>query len=481
MSDGEGGSGVPNHGRLLVLLVVFTFWGLITHGTHAGSGDEPHYLVIAHSVAFDGDLDVANDYRDASLIGGGTLQPDLHARRRGEALRPVHDIGMPVVFAPFVRVAYTAAEWAAGALPPSLMAAGRLNASLLLRHQISLAMALLCGLLARELYDLLRERFNAIPHHALLASFLFAVTPPALAHGFLFFTEIPSALIMLVVFRRVVRDRLPGAATIAGLGMLTGFLLLVHVRNVGLAAGLVAVLLWRALGTRDLRPALLFVAGVMALVLVRVAVTRHLWGGFVATPLVGFRPEHVGTLAGTAFEVFVRLTGLLFDREYGLLAYAPLYLLAAPGLLLLVREQPGVAAAALLAACAYLTPVLLPVANPYGWMGGWSPAARFLVPVVPLLWLGVYAYIATAAGWGRVMAWTLIALQIGLNAYLWQFPKALWNEGDGVAAFGWAAWLPTWTAADAWQAFAGLAAACALLTFVCTRRSALSAAGGPPL
>jgi hypothetical protein len=45
--------------RTIVALVLI---GFITHSTNAGSGDEPHYLAIAHSIAFDGDLDLANNY-----------------------------------------------------------------------------------------------------------------------------------------------------------------------------------------------------------------------------------------------------------------------------------------------------------------------------------------------------------------------------------------------------------------------------------
>ena len=67
--------------RALQAIVVLVLWGLITHGTHAGTGDEPHYLAIAHSIAFDGDLDLANNYgANEPLVGGGVLQPEAHVR-----------------------------------------------------------------------------------------------------------------------------------------------------------------------------------------------------------------------------------------------------------------------------------------------------------------------------------------------------------------------------------------------------------------
>jgi hypothetical protein len=39
----------------ITILVVWTD----SHGTYAGSGDEPHYLMIARSIAFDGDVHLA--------------------------------------------------------------------------------------------------------------------------------------------------------------------------------------------------------------------------------------------------------------------------------------------------------------------------------------------------------------------------------------------------------------------------------------
>ena len=109
--------GERRRGRLLVGVVFAIVWGLITHGTFAGSGDEPHYMMIAHSLAFDADLDLANNYREATLIGAGTLVPEAHALEREGRLRPVHDIGMPLALAPAVRLAYSTAERLGKVLP----------------------------------------------------------------------------------------------------------------------------------------------------------------------------------------------------------------------------------------------------------------------------------------------------------------------------------------------------------------------------
>ena len=61
----------------LAVLVAVVLAGLMSHGTFAGSGDEPHYLVISHSIAFDGDLDMAlaDEIADVILLyqNGSTL------------------------------------------------------------------------------------------------------------------------------------------------------------------------------------------------------------------------------------------------------------------------------------------------------------------------------------------------------------------------------------------------------------------------
>lgn len=76
---------------------VFPFaWTLTTHGKYPVSGDEPHYLMITHSIVVDGDMNVANNYasNDGRLFGHDGLEMGLHAvpAKRGE-IRPIHNVG----------------------------------------------------------------------------------------------------------------------------------------------------------------------------------------------------------------------------------------------------------------------------------------------------------------------------------------------------------------------------------------------------
>jgi hypothetical protein len=175
------------------------------------------------------------------------------------------------------------------------------------------------------------------------------------------------------------------------------------------------------------RAALALLAGAGAVALVRTGINHAFWGTWVTTPHAALGVS--AGLGASAREAWVRLAGLLVDQEFGLLPYAPILMLVPVGLATM-RNRTAAAAIAVACAC-YLALILWPVTNVHGWTGGWSPAARFLVPIVPLLALALPDAFRTTP---RVVLVVVVALQITIDAYMWQNPKNLWNDGDGVAA-----------------------------------------------
>jgi hypothetical protein len=410
---------------------VLLLGGLLSHATYAGSGDEPHYLAIAHSLAFDFDLDLANNYGAAEpLIGGGGLQPGYHVQlAAGGVVRPVHDIGMPLLFAPYARVMSATVSWMAPRIPAPLMRRLRLSPSVLYRNLIAAAMIVLAGVLATRMFDAFLT-IGLPPRTAFWTALLVASSPPLLIFGILFFTELLSALLCFIVFRYVALDETVAPASRWALaGAAAGMLLLVHVRNAGLVLGLTAIAAHR-LGRRGaVRELVMFAAALGTVVAARTAINHHLWGTWVTTP-----HARAGEWAGWSTELVTagrRLAGMLLDQEYGLLPYAPVFVLAAFGLVVLARTRRPLVARICVVAGGYLLPVILPVTNVHGWTGGWSPAARFLVPVVPLLAIAVAAAIRATP---RLILVPLLITQIAIDGYAWQHPKNLWNDGDGVAA-----------------------------------------------
>jgi hypothetical protein len=206
---------------------------------------------------------------------------------------------------------------------------------------------------------------------------------------------------------------------------------------------------------------------------VRVAINLHFWGTLVTTPhaAAGEWPGAGALLAESA----QRLLGALFDQRHGLLPLAPAYLLVAAGFVLLRQRRPREAAGIAAVTLPYLALILCPLTNVHGWRGGWSPAARFLVPVAPLLAACVVEVIAR--GRWRAAAVPLLAAQGVIAALLWQRPMLAWAEGPGFApllsalAAPLAAVLPRWDppAPGAWLASTGMALAAAALAWAAAR------------
>jgi hypothetical protein len=415
--------------RLLAIVVVVLV-GLVTHSTHIGTGDEPHYLAIAHSLAFDRDLDLANNYGPAEpLIFDGGLEPGTHVvRGAGGIARPVHDIGMPLMLAPYVRVAAPLVSTLRPRVSDVVMERLRLTPWTIYRHLLSIAMIMVAGLLALEMFD----AFMALGAGARLAFWtaaLVALSPPLLIYGVLFFTEAMSALLCLMVFRRVVLQSEGAAWRWSIAGALTGLLLLVHVKNVGLSAALIFLGVLTLLRRGDVRNLLLFLGPFSALLALRTALNYHLWARYILSPHV-----RTGGWMGwrqTLETAFGRMAGMLFDQEFGLLPYAPFLLIGIFGIVALWRTRPDLLVKIAVVTGSYLVAMALPMSNAHGWTGGWSPAARFMVPIVPLLALTVVSGMRTAP---RILSIAVVVVQIGHNVYFWSNPKNLWNDGDGIAA-----------------------------------------------
>src|SRR5262249_36562846 len=76
------------------------------------------------------------------------------------------------------------------------------------------------------------------------------------------------------------------------------------------------------------------------------------------------------------------LLGFLLDPKFGLFVYAPIYLAAAAGAVMLLRERERRGFAVFL--CATIGVYAMSSAREYMWWGGSSAPARYLVPVMPL-------------------------------------------------------------------------------------------------
>jgi len=109
------------------------------------------------------------------------------------------------------------------------------------------------------------------------------------------------------------------------------------------------------------------------------------------------------------------------DRENGLLVWAPVYLLFPAAWVVAGRRY-----AIWLLPTAYLFCIS---AGHDQWWGGFSPAARFLMPLVPVF--AVIGAVALRHRLFRVGSLILLIPQIFISADGWQHTRSLWPQGDG--------------------------------------------------
>ena len=373
-------------------LLFYALLGTRIPGPAGPQGDEPHYLVMAQSLLSDGDLDLRDEFAQREYAGffAGTLQPHTSPRSPAGRMYPVHTPGLAVLLLP---------AYALGGYPGA-----------------RLFMSALAALTAVLVHRLVRESTG----HAAVATAAWAIftfTPPFAFYAVALYPEVPAALATAAFLLLARRDPGPAAAVVAGLG--AAALPWLHPRLLPLAAlGLALTLARRCPWPARAAAAAAFLASV--------------------TVLLFFFQSHYGRASisaayGPGFSADVSLrripwgaAGLLLDRQFGLLAVAPVFVLAPAGAVALWRWRPGDAMrAALLGAATFAGGAAFSM-----WWGGACPPARFVVPALPALTLAL----ASALPRRRDAAAALAGLGLGIVALAADVPRALHNRSDGESA-----------------------------------------------
>ena len=277
-------------------------------------GDEPYYLLIAHSLAYDGDVDLTENYerRDSLRFVPRALEPEWADPKGPEGqVYSRHNMLFPLLLAPAYRLA---GKWGA-----------------------YLMVAALTALLAWMYLRLAGRYVPGTPGATLLVWSLLALTPPLLLYSHQVWVEVPAA-ILVVLALDCIRALSEGAGRRAWLALVASIVLLplLKLRFV-LLAGPLVVLAWirvpksrRLLGALAL--VLLIVAGTMLAynqVQFGNAFKDHTW-------------DQIKRLQKRPPLDYARgALGLLWDGSFGLFAVNPVWLILLPALVLGVRRRFG--------------------------------------------------------------------------------------------------------------------------------------------
>lgn len=390
---------VVGRGRLLaaavatgLLVATAAAAGIPVRATHGAqtSGDEPHYLLTARSLASDGDLDVADEYAGQRYraFHEPELDPQAASGPQGRMVAP-HDPLLPALLATPLRLG----GWVAA------------KASL----------ASLAGLLAGVVTWTAVRRFGASPLAGAVTAGVLGASAPLAVYGSQVYPELPAALaVVLAVGALTGPLRTGGTVLLAGAVVALPWLGVKYVPVAGVLALLGLAGLWRA-GRRRWAAG---VAGALVAAGVAYGLAHVAWYGGLTTYAAGsFFAEHGGQMSvlGTGPDYLgrtVRLLGLLVDRGFGVAAWQPAWLLGLPAVAALIRCRPG-GWTALLAplAAGWLTATFV-AATMHGW---WFPG-RHAVAVLPVAALTIAWWVGDHR---RRLAVVGVAGLAGAVTYVW--------------------------------------------------------------
>ena len=385
------------------------------------SGDEPHYLVIAQSLWRDGDLKIENnhtrgDYRE---YFAPDLEPHYLTRGADQEIYSIHPVGLPVLMAPV----YAAGGYAAVVWMLILMAA----AAAAIAWWWTMATVNTAGA-------------------ATFAWAAIAGTAPFLFNTFTVYPEIAAALAVMIalVTTMTINPAAPGLARWLAVGVACAALPWLSTKYAPMSAALVLVAVLRLKrGPAPLlrNPKIWAVVGPYALALAGWSAFFYaIWG--IPLPMAPY-----GALVQTSpLNLAFGAPGLFFDQEYGLLAFAPVYVLAVTGLYQMWRSGGESRRQALEIAIVF--GALVATVGAFRiWWGGTSAPARPLASGLLLLSLPIATAFRTApAGSARragqhLLLW--ISIGIAITLALAQDGLLINNERDGTSSLL-EYWSPRW-------------------------------------
>ncbi len=374
------------------------------------TGDEPHYLLIAHSLLADGDLDLANNYAEkdyeAYMPAGVVLDPHTVPGAKPGSRYSFHSPGTAFYLLPF---------YALGRL------FGRDGLVLFVRF----GMSLIGALFGLQLFLFARWEWGR-ESLAFWLWLLVSFSTPVYFYSIHVYAELFVGLFALTIFRHFRHKRPLPAGKLLVCGLLLSFFLWFHaLKYLFLLApfGLYAVwvLVRRQRNFRSLASFLVFPVTITGLYFV----FQKVFYGSISLSTVSWRGS-LGTgeslsylkwlLTGIPFRFrWETLAGYFLDQRDGLLLYAPIFFFAFLGIIEMARRRfKG------LLVLLFLTAPYVFVSAFLTQRAGYAPQARPLVSVIWALAVPVGYFLAynaktlflrlfnIAAGLGFFFVWLLL-------------------------------------------------------------------------
>ena len=360
------GAAASKRPALVFLLLPFAFYlALIpwSIGERVPDGDEPWFLLVTHSIAYDFDRDLANNYRNEDSLA---FMPRAIEPQPGDpegpdgAVYSRHGAVLQTVMAPAYRFG------------------GRAGAMVVIAALAALAAWLFLDLTA----------FSQDARARLIAYLVFGFAAPFLIYSQQIWAEVAAVLLAVAALRwinRLTRDRNDPAAKPGRDDRIVWLLLALalavmpalKLRLVLVSAALALICVLRLPPGLRRRGALVLAAVLAPTGALVLWLNRTTFG----TVLGMHSWSELELYRESAMSMALGLNGLFFDLAYGLVACAPIWLLLVPAAVVAWRHHRRLLGEVALIA----VPTLLLVASRSEWYGGWSPPFRYGLVLLPFL------------------------------------------------------------------------------------------------
>ena len=366
--------------------------------TWQATGDEPHYLLAAHSLVTDLDLDLANNYAQFDYLSFYVSKEIVRQVRYNAAGQEIlsHYPAYPILIAP---------AYALG---------GRLG--------VLLFQAILAGLLAAVAFKLAWQ-VSLDLRASLLATLLVVISPPLLMYNYLVYPELIAAILVTAVLYHVLTARADRPALSLVVIVALALLPWLNRRFIPLAIALVPLVIW-SWRRRSSWRGLITPMALTSITVTVLSIALIFWfNSLLSAPV---RADITAPSDSTAlWSRLVRgSVGWLVDQQRGLLIFAPVYLLAIWGVPILVSDSLRGRNRNWIITLPFL--VTLGVVSVAGgfWIA-WELGPRFLIVALPAL----TPLLALAwRNYGRNILWNaavilLIAVSVGNTLAILRNPE----------------------------------------------------------
>ena len=366
-------------------------------------GDEPHYLLVTHSLVYDKDINVKNNYmhQDYQKYADGKLKIQAVFGKKG--VRQLYSIHMPMISIVLVPFYWIGTHWGQEVLI----------------FCIRFGMSLIAALLGVAFYLLVRKEFSLPVSWKVWA--VFSLLPPLFFYSRQVYPETAVALLSVVAYTLILRGHRIAPSLLAGLLPFFGS------KYLAISIGFLLVFLKDMYRKKEFSKAYRYAGWVLVIILF-LAYLQLMYGYNV--PIAQYQGK---TGQGKVFEILHEYLfgvdwqdriGSVFsyflDQRDGLLPYVPIYFFSFLGMIWAFRRSSSRAWDMFL--------IALPYIGVYAFLthrGGFCPPAR---PLVAIVWIFAYFlgyfYEYNKNELFRYLSYASIVISIIMLGYLVAHPMA---------------------------------------------------------